>query len=453
MRPRVVAAAALIAVFFSGPRSADAQPDISSYEPIWSTLGGPVLQRLLRAGLAGAPALAEAEALVRAADAAAQEAGADRLPSASVRVSRTNTRSADIALADASAQRMSSSSWESGVELQHTFDLWGRAAATARAAGAEADAARLDQEGARALLARDVVQAFADLAFADSRADTVARSIDDARETLRLTRVRSDNGVASALDVEAAAAELERLLIARADVERSRAVGRARLSALVGEQPLLVPPLNERLADVLERDVSVPPFANVRDLHSRPDLQAIELRAQAAGLRVNAARAALYPDLTLSSGLSTGARGVADAFDPRFLAANLVVGLGGPIFDGGRRRARLEAAHADADRIAAEQHSALLRAMQEVIEAQSSLTAVIEQRAGAARRVAAQGRVVHLLEAKRAAGSASLLDVLRERAALIGATEDVARLAAEQLSAVARLLVATGSSPSQRIIE
>jgi NodT family efflux transporter outer membrane factor (OMF) lipoprotein len=449
----MAAAAALIACFFAVPRSADAQAGISSYEHIWSALGGPALQRLLRAGLAGAPALAEAEARVRAADAAAQEAGADRLPSASVRVSRTHARSADIAIADASAQRRTSSSWESGVELQYTFDLWGRAAATARAAGAEADAARLDQEGARAILARDVVQAFADLALADSRGGTVGQSIDDVRETLRLTRVRSDNGVASALDVEAAAAELERLLIAKAEVERSRAVARARLSALVGEQPLLAPPLDERFADVLERDVPVPPLANVRDLQTRPDLQAIELRAQASGLRVTAARAALYPDLTLSGGLSTSARGVADVFDPRFLVANLVAGLGGPIFDGGRRRARLAAAHADAERIAAEQRSALLRAMQEVIEAQSSLSALVEERAGAARRAAAQERVVRLLEAKRAAGSASLLDVLRERAALISATEELARLAAEQLSAVARLLVATGSSPSRRITE
>jgi outer membrane protein TolC len=91
--------------------------------------------------------------------------------------------------------------------------------------------------------------------------------------------------------------------------------------------------------------------------------------------------------------------------------------------------------------------------MQEVIEAQSSLSALVEERAGAARRAAAQERVVRLLEAKRAAGSASLLDVLRERAALISATEELARLAAEQLSAVARLLVATGSSPSRRITE
>ena len=58
--------------------------------------------------------------------------------------------------------------------------------------------------------------------------------------------------------------------------------------------------------------------------------------------------------------------------------------------------------------------------------------------------------MVHLIEEKRAAGGASLLDVLRERAVLIAATEDVARITADQLGAVARLLVATGASPPYR---
>ena len=81
----------------------------------------------------------------------------------------------------------------------------------------------------------------------------------------------------------------------------------------------------------------------------------------------------LYPELTLTAGVSLTELAFADLFSARSLVTTLVAGLTTPLFDGGRRRARLASAQAEAERIAAEQRTALLRAAQEVIETQATL--------------------------------------------------------------------------------
>jgi NodT family efflux transporter outer membrane factor (OMF) lipoprotein len=421
-------------------QSANAQIPVTPHEDPWAQLGGPSLQRFLHAGLNHSPVLTEAAARVRIAEAAAREAAGARLPSATAQVSRNDGR-------DAGQSRGTPVQWGAGVELQHSLDIWGQARAHTRAARTEVDAASSDYEAARATLARNIVESFAETAEADARLVTLTQNIADAHETVRLTQARIDNGVASTLDMEAANSELERLLIAQADLARARTASRALLATLIGEEPGATADQGS-FAEALNTPVPVLPSANMRDLSSRPDLRAVELRALVAGFRIAEARAVLYPELTLTAGVSLTERVFADLFSARSLVTTLVAGLTKPLFDGGRRRARLASAQAEAERIAAEQRTSLLRAAQEVIETQATLDSLANQRAAAVRRLAAQTQVVRLMEERRAAGAASLLDLLRERAALISAREELARLTASHLTAVARALVARGSSPA-----
>lgn len=429
-----------------------AQVPVTSQEDAWAQLGGPSLQQFLDAGLSHSPLLTEAAARERIAEAAAREVAGARLPSASAQVSRSDGRDASRSIPGTATQsRETSASWGAGVELQHSLDVWGQARARTRAARMELDAASFDIEAVRATLARNIVESFAETAEADARRLTLIQSIADARETVRLTQARIDNGVASTLDLEAATSELERLLMAQSDLARARTASRATLAILLGEEPDAIAD-EGRFAEALNVAVPVLPSANVRDLGSRPDLRALELRVQATGFRLDEARAALYPELTLTAGISLTERAFADLFSTRSLVTSLVAGLTTPLFDGGRRRARLASAQAEVERIAAEQRTSLLRAAQEVIDTQATLDSLANQRAAAVRRLAAQTQVVRLMEERRAAGAASLLDLLRERSALIATREELSRLTAAHLTAVARALVARGSSPAMPAI-
>jgi hypothetical protein len=82
---------------------------------------------------------------------------------------------------------------------------------------------------------------------------------------------------------------------------------------------------------------------------------------------------------------------IAHSFNTQYLAANIVASLTAPLVDGHRRRTRIEAAQAEANRITAEQGSALLRAAQEVIERQASLNGWVDQGAAAARLLVSLG--------------------------------------------------------------
>jgi outer membrane protein TolC len=80
-------------------------------------------------------------------------------------------------------------------------------------------------------------------------------------------------------------------------------------------------------------------------LRRRPDLQAAQLRLNAADARTGAAVAARYPRLDLSASLTTP--GVSGGLFDGWLG-NIAAQLSAPLFDGGRRRAEVERSRAAA---------------------------------------------------------------------------------------------------------
>ena len=101
-------------------------------------------------------------------------------------------------------------------------------------------------------------------------------------------------------------------------------------------------------------------------LSRRPDVKQAEMKLAQAYYTVNSAKAAFYPDITLSGALgwTTGSGNI--SVDPGSIIANLIAGLTQPVFSRGVNKARLETAQSQMEQAAYGFRQSLLDAGVEV---------------------------------------------------------------------------------------
>jgi NodT family efflux transporter outer membrane factor (OMF) lipoprotein len=179
-------------------------------------------------------------------------------------------------------------------------------------------------------------------------------------------------------------------------------------------------------------------------LQRRPDIASAERRTAAANARVGVARSAYFPQITLDAQggyQSSIYGGLLDApnhfwsLGPSFLLT---------LFDGGRRKAGVEAAKAATDEAGAKYRSVVLNAFAQVEDSQSQLadfaSAIEDQQAAAD---AAQ-KTLDLSMERYKQGAVGYLDVVTAQQTALDAKRSLINLKTQQLRASIQLVKALG---------
>ncbi len=220
-----------------------------------------------------------------------------------------------------------------GAQFRWEIDLWGRITDGTKAAYKDAKANYADLNGARLSIAAGVAQAWFGLIEARQQRELTERDVTARESNLRVTERRYDRGVASSLDVRLSRSALGTSRANHALRQRLEKEASRRLEVLLGRYP------GAELAAV-EALPALPALQGAGApgelLARRPDVIAAEARMEAAGLRANAARKQLLPQLTLTSQINASGPDFSDIVDPTRLAGNLASGILQPLFQGGR---------------------------------------------------------------------------------------------------------------------
>jgi outer membrane protein, multidrug efflux system len=170
--------------------------------------------------------------------------------------------------------------------------------------------------------------------------DTIYRqAVANYQTAVRITTLRLGDKIGSGLDVARSQSQLASTQALEAATLAARAVLQHAIAVLAGANPsTFVIPEDDRMAFT----APVTPFGIPSQLlERRPDIASAERQMAAANAGIGVARAAFYPDITISA---TG--GFEDAgFNPASVADSLwSVGAGAvlPLFEGGLRRAQLQ---------------------------------------------------------------------------------------------------------------
>src|SRR2546421_151399 len=264
--------------------------------------------------------------------------------------------------------------WFAMLSASYEVDFWGKNHATANAARLQASASRADRDTVALTMLGAVADEYFQVLALRERI-TIARANSDAtQQVLEVVQARFDAGIASPVELAEQKAAFDTAQIALSDLEQSEAQTRAALALLLGRVPENLEIEGKSLD--LVKEPAVAPDLPSELLTRRPDVVAAEANLRAGSANLAAARAAMFPSLTLTAlaGVQNPALpatvltipGVGPSFA---LAANLTQ----PVFDHGRLRAQRDETAARERELLAAYRAAVVAALVDVEKALTAL--------------------------------------------------------------------------------
>ena len=265
---------------------------------------------------------------------------ADQFPAVSAGAGITDQRSPSsrfLPAFEASAGQVNlAAAWE--------LDFWGKFRRATESARANLVATEWARQEIVTTLVADVASAYFQLRALDSELEISRRTLTSRQESLRLTHSLADHGATSMLDVRqseqlvfTAAAEIPAL---EQQIEQQENL----ISILLGKNPDSVS-RGQKLIDQAHPP-EVPPGLPSALLERRPDIRAAEQQLIAANAQIGVAKAAYFPQISLSGTAGFQSSALTSLFGGPAGTWNFGASLAQPIFTAGRLRNNVRFAQA-----------------------------------------------------------------------------------------------------------
>jgi NodT family efflux transporter outer membrane factor (OMF) lipoprotein len=242
-------------------------------------------------------------------------------------------------------------------------DLWGHVRNTVRGATYAAQVSSADLENVRLSVEAELAADYYQLRAQDALKQLFDATVAAYQESLNLTQIQFKAGIGTDEAVAQAEAQLEATQAQDTNLGVLRAQYEHAIAMLVGEPAstffIPVEPLNANPPVI---PVGVPSQL----LERRPDIAASERAMAQANAQIGVAKAAYYPNVTLSATGGFGSASIADWFTWPSRFWSVGPSLAETIFDAGLRKATVQQFQATYDQTVANYRQTVLTAFQQV---------------------------------------------------------------------------------------
>ncbi len=431
-----------------------AQPgDTATRGNWWSIFDDPQLNDLEEQLNISNQTVLTAEAQYRQAMALVQAARASYFPTVTANVSYTRALRSSTLTQNQVAGGVPTSDYLLPVNVSWEADVWGRIRRIVEASRSNAQASAADLEAVRLSVQAALAQVYFQLRTVDAQMQLLNATVSAYKKALELTQNRYDSGVAGRTDVLQAETQLKSSQAQLIDFGIQRAQLEHAIAALVGKPAsdfsLAAMPLNTTPPAV---PVGVPSDL----LERRPDIAGAERRMAAANAQIGVAKAAYFPQVTLSAGGGYESSESSKWFTWPSHFWSLGPAIAGTLFDGGLRSAQSAQARAAYDGTVASYRQTVLTGFQEV-EDNLAASRILEEEAqvqGAAVKSAQES--LGLITNQYKAGTVSYLNVIVAQTTALSNERVAVDIAGRRMAAAVLLIKALGggwtaASPSQEI--
>ncbi|MCO8100141.1 multidrug efflux RND transporter AdeIJK outer membrane channel subunit AdeK [Acinetobacter indicus] len=293
----------------------------------------------------------------------------------------------------------------------YELDFWGRVRSLRDNALDNFLATQSARDATQIALIGQVSQAWLSYSFANANLKLAEQTLKAQLESYNLNKKRFDVGIDSELPVRQAQISVETARNDVANYKTQVAQAQNLLNLLVG-QPVPANLLPAQRITRITSNTAIGAGLPSDLLVNRPDVRAAEYRLSAAGANIAAARARLFPTISL-----TGSAGYASAdLSELFKSGNFVWSIGPsldiPIFDWGTRQANIRISETDQQIALSDYEKSIQTAFREVNDALAVRENIGDRIAAQRRLVEATNTTYHLSEARFRAGIDSYLTVL-----------------------------------------
>jgi NodT family efflux transporter outer membrane factor (OMF) lipoprotein len=329
------------------------------------------------------------------------------------------------------------------LDVSWEADLWGRIHNTVKLNAFEAQATDADLENTRLSVQAQVASLYFQLRTQDSLKELLDATVIAFQQSLELTRVRFQTGIASDQDVAQAETQLYSTQAQAIDLGIQRAQFEHAIAVLIGQpaSTFSIP------VEALKATPPAIPFGVPSALlERRPDVAGAERRMAAANAQIGVAKAAFYPSLTLAlrGGFETSSIGSWLAYPSRIWSVGPT--LAQTIFAGGALRAATEQSWALYDGTVATYRQTVLMAFQEVEDNLAALRLLSKERLKQEAAIISAARFLMLANERYRLGIDNYLNVILAQTALLNNQRTEVSLRMQQMTASVQLIMALGGS-------
>ena len=322
------------------------------------------------------------------------------------------------------------------------LDFWGRVSNLKGAALEQFLATDAGRRAVTVSLVAQVANGYLSLRELDERIVIARETIRTREESFRIFTRRFQVGTTTRLDVAQVETLLTQAQTLGAQLEQARAAQAHALTMLVGTQPARLSERSNLNDNALLPDLPVGLPSDL--LQQRPDIVAAEHRLKSAHANIGAARAAFFPNITLTGFFGSASAELNGLFEGGSTTWVFMPQLVLPIFDGGRREANLDLAQVRRDAAVADYERTIQGAFREVADALSAQHWLAQQLAIQRRALAAQQERARLAQMRYDRGTATYLEVLDAQRDLLSTEQSVVQLRRALMSSRVSLYAALG---------
>lgn len=343
---------------------------------------------------------------------------ADQFPTLNLAASGNRQPNGSGGISSTYSAGLSMASWE--------LDFFGRVAALKDTALAQFLASEEAKRAAQTSLVASVANGWLALQADEELLDLTRRTVTTREDSLRLTKLRADNGVASALDLRQAESLAAAARGTLAQLQRSRAQDLNALTLLVGQAPpaALLPTAGTSSAAMRAVPEGLPSDLLAR----RADIRQAEQALIAANANIGAARAAFFPRIALTASVGSASSDLSGLFKDGSWGFTLAPQAVLPIFDAGRNQAGLDSAKVGRDIAVAQYEKAIQTAFREVADALAGRATLGEQLTALQQQADADAERLRLSELRYRGGVSSSLDWLDAQRSLFATQQSLTQI-------------------------
>ncbi|QGN55735.1 efflux transporter outer membrane subunit [Novosphingobium sp. Gsoil 351] len=410
----------------------------------WGGYRDAQLDGLMREALAGAPTLEQAAARLRIAQGLAQQAGAALVPTVDLSGSAGFVQQSEN---NGVPAVFVPDGWRDtakiGLGFSLDLDLWGRNRANLAAVRSDADAAQFELAEARLALTTGIASAYAEFGRLHAQHGVLAATLANREKTARLVAGRTAAGLDTHVALRQAQSRAATAQAELAATDEALALSRNALAALIGSGPdrgleIAAP----SVAELAPR--ALPANAAIDLVGRRPDVAAARASVEAEANRIKVARAAFYPNISLSGLIGLQSLGLASLLDGGSAFGNVGPAVSLPIFHGGALSGQYRGARGRYDEAVARYDGLVAEALRQVADALASRNYLTQRAEHSRQALAAAEQALALALQRYRSGLSTYLDVLSTEDGVLQGRRAVADLQARAFTLDVAMVRALG---------
>ena len=330
----------------------------------------------------------------------------------------------------------------------YELDFWGRVKSLKDVALNNYFATQSAREATQISLVSQVSQAWLDYAYAKANLNLAEQTLKAQFDSYNLNKKRFDVGIDSEVPLRQAQISVE---TARNDVATYKTqVSQAQnLLNLLAGQTLPQNLLPNQAVKAISAERSFATGLSSDLLNNRPDLRTAEYQLRAAGANIGAAKARMFPTISLTGSAGYASAELKDLFKSGGFSWSVGPSIDLPIFDWGTRKANIKISETEQKIAVSDYEKAIQSAFREVNDALAARAHIDERLSAQHRLVSATETTYKLSTARFRAGIDSYLTVLDAQRSAYAAQQGLLMLEQTKLNNQIELYKALGGGLSQ----